>query len=106
MADQANAELLAREGHPFPVLASPGTEAVADATAARCERAYRYLAALLGSAPKIRVLVLDQAAWEHHATFPLYGMPHYADERTLVIAGEETAFWHAVAPPEAELGPA
>jgi hypothetical protein len=33
-------------------------------------------------------------------------MPHYADERTLVIAGEKTAFWHAIAPSEAELGSA
>ena len=84
---------------PLEVLASPGTEDAARAAAARCERAYRHLGRILGTRPDVRVLVLSPADWELHAAFPVYGMPHYTDERTLVVAGRDSEFWHAVVPP-------
>lgn len=93
---------LVRE-EPHPVLASRGTESRAATISDRCTRAHRYLGDVLLFRPQIRILVLAEADWERHATFSLYGMPHYNDERTLVLAADENRFWQQLAPAEEAL---
>ena len=88
---------------PFPVLASAGVEKVAEKVAWRTERACRHLSAVLGTTAEVIVKVLTPEDWEAHATFPLYGMPHVADERTLVVAGEDNEFWRSIVPPVTDL---
>lgn len=85
---------------PYPVLASPGMEDRAADIDERCTQAHSYLSGVLTFRPQIRILVLAESDWERHATFPLYGMPHYKDEHTLVIAAEENRFWEQMTPAE------
>jgi hypothetical protein len=103
MADVTTPALNNIPGHPFPVLANPGLETAAIAAGEQTARARDHLTGVLGTTPDVTVKVLAPDAWEAHATFPLYGMPHFADEHTLVIAGEENEFWRSITPPLAEL---
>lgn len=76
---------------------SAGSERRAREAAARIAQARRWLKETLGLAPPTRILVLDADGWRDHATFPVYGMPHYSDERTLVIAAGPAPFLRGVA---------
>jgi hypothetical protein len=92
-------------GFPFPVYVSDGTEQRAQSIASRCHNAHEFLRSALEFDPEICVLVLTPDDWSQHATYPVYGMPHYADERTLVVAGQESDFWQSMSPPAAALPP-
>ena len=43
------------------------------------------------------------ADWARYKKFPVYGMPHYNDDRTLVLAAEDNAFWKSYIPPLEQL---
>jgi hypothetical protein len=53
----------------------------------------------------IRALVLSPVDWPKYTTYPLYGMPHYLDAQTLVIAGQNNSFWQSLTPPLETLPP-
>ncbi len=76
----------------FPVYASAGTEQQAQSIAARCRNAREFLGSALEFEPQMRVLVLTPEHWSEYATFPVYGMAHFTDERTLVVAGQDNGF--------------
>jgi hypothetical protein len=69
-----------------------GSAPRARATAERIAKARRWLQATLGQAPPARILLLDGPAWARHATFPVFGMPHFTDERTLAVAATPAPF--------------
>jgi hypothetical protein len=97
------ADLALVRDEPHQVLASRGAEDRAAAISDRCTRAHRYLGDVLLFRPQLRILVLSAADWQRHGTFSLYGMPHYNDERTLVLAANENRFWQQMAPEEKDL---
>lgn len=99
MWDRTPGALETVTGTPIPTVASPGRAEVAARVARRVAAAATYLRPRLGVEVDLRLRVLDEPEWEEHATFPVYGMPHFADERTLVVAAGDADFWHAVAPP-------
>lgn len=78
--------LIELSGFPFPVYASTGTEQRAQSIAARCRNAHDFLSSRFEFEPQVCVLVLRPEDWSEYATFPVYGMPHYTDERTLWAA--------------------
>lgn len=86
------------EGYPFPVFVSPGTEDRGMAIADRSQRAYEFLGRALEFEPELRVLVLAPEHWKAYASFPLYGMPHYTEARTIALAGLDSIFWQSLLP--------
>lgn len=90
---------------PFQVYASAGTEPRAQLIAARCRKAHDFLSSTFEFNPQVSVLVLTPRDWSEYATSPVYGMPHYTDERTLAVAGQESDFWQSMAPPVEALPP-
>jgi len=86
-------------GYSFPVYASPETESRAQAIATRCERAYRFFSKMLNRNAEIHALILGPEHWDKFASFPIFGMPHYVDMHTLVVAGQESEMWKMVVPP-------
>lgn len=97
--------LIELSGFPFPVYASAGTEQRAQSIAARCRNAHDFLNSTFEFEPQVCVLVLRPEDWSEYATFPVYGMPHYTDERTLAVAGQESGFWQSMSPPAEALPP-
>ncbi|SUA78083.1 Uncharacterised protein [Nocardia otitidiscaviarum] len=98
MATVISTGLTTVEDGRIPVLASDGVESVARQVLARAARSLDHLAGVLAFAPRVEVKVLSSTDWHAHATFPVYGMPHFADEYTLVVAGEQNDFWLAFVP--------
>jgi hypothetical protein len=47
----------------------------------------------LGSKPEVTLLILNHEDWNKHTSFPVYGMAHYTDQKTLVVASSDNAFW-------------
>jgi len=92
-------------GYSFPMYASPGIESRAQAIASRCERAYRFFSKTLNRNTEIRALILAPAHWKNFASYPIFGMPHYVDMHTLVVAGQESQMWGMIVPPMEYLPP-
>ncbi|HRJ31022.1 MAG TPA: hypothetical protein PLV21_03335 [Cyclobacteriaceae bacterium] len=67
--------------------------------AQRLANALRYNEQLLGFKPSVTLLVLSAADWGNYTSFPVYGMPHYTDTKTLVVAIEDNPFWQSFIPP-------
>ncbi len=78
---------------------SPGNEERARVIAARCARTIDYIGKLVGFTPKINLLILNPEHWKKYATFPVYGMPHYADNERLIVASQDNDFWKSLLPP-------
>ncbi|HET9487586.1 MAG TPA: hypothetical protein VFO54_09130 [Chryseosolibacter sp.] len=91
-------------GYPFGVYFSEGFAERASSIAGRVERALDYHQRSLDFRPTITILVLAEADWGHHTTFPVYGMPHYDDKRKmLIVAAEDNSFWKSFLPPPEEI---
>lgn len=98
-------DLINLPGFPFPIYASAGTELQAKSIAVRCRNAKEFLGSTLGFEPQVNVLVLTPEQWPKYAAFPVYGMPHYTDDQTLAIAGQNNGFWQSMCPPAEALPP-
>lgn len=105
MSNKNYSQLAEVKGFAFPVYASAGVEQQAYHIGTRCQQAYHFLRDTLSFPAEASALVLSASDWSLYATFPVYGMPHYSDERTLVIAGENNGFWRSFAPPPEILPP-
>lgn len=82
---------------------SRGHEQRALSIAARLDRAMVYNQELTGFKPAVTMLILSAADWGNYTKFPVYGMPHYNDDKTLIVAVEDNAFWKSFAPPLEQL---
>lgn len=74
---------------------SEGFMARAQQTATRLEKVMTYYQEMLGFKPVVTVLLLNKADWPLYTKFPVYGMPHYNDDATLVVAAEDNDFWRS-----------
>jgi len=96
--------LLLLKDHSFEVYYSSGFEQRAEAIAFRVEKAVTYNQQLLGFKPGIKLLVLAAGDWELYAVKgAVFGMPHYKDKTTLVVAAHDNAFWKSFVPPTGQL---
>lgn len=91
------------DGHSVVVYYSHGHAARAHAITARVDKAMAWYQQLLEFHPEVTLLVLTEADWGHFTKFPVYGMPHYNDDRTLIVAAEDNAFWKSFLPPLEQL---
>ena len=87
----------------LPTFASNGLEARAKVIGRITESAWEYLATLFGERPEVQILVLSEADWPSKGRVELFGLPN-ADEGTLVVAGEDAAWWSDLAPLAGEAG--
>lgn len=88
--------------HDARVYYSAGHQQRTEAIAKRVDKSMAYYDQLLGFKPSVTLLVLSAADWSKYTPFPVYGMPHYND-KILVVAAEDNAFWKSFIPPVEEL---
>lgn len=65
----------------------------------RVEKAIAFHCKLTGFTPTVTLLILSAADWSSYTNFPVYGMPHYNNQQTLIVAAEDNPFWKSFIPP-------
>src|SRR5690606_32296668 len=63
----------------------------------RCDKVLAYYKNILNFEPSVSLLVLSPKDWSKYTNFPFYGMPHYNDSKTLIVASEDNEFWRSFA---------
>lgn len=87
------------EGFKTRTYYSAGSKEQAKTMATRCDNVISYYSSLIDFEPTVTLLVLSQADWSTYTDFPVYGMPHYDDDQTLIVASEDNDFWKSFIPP-------
>lgn len=83
----------------FTVYYSKNQETKAATIANRVQFAYNYFNQLLSFKPQVDLLVLNENDWTIYSNQGLvYGMPHYDDKKTLIVAAHDNAFWKSFHP--------
>ncbi|HEX5624419.1 MAG TPA: hypothetical protein VFX48_00265, partial [Saprospiraceae bacterium] len=91
------------DGHQTTVYYSEGAKTRAAEMANRCDRVMAFYKEHLPFQPTVTLLVLSPKDWSKHTWFPVYGMPHYNDDKTLIVASENNDFWKSFIPPVDQL---
>ncbi|MDP2060165.1 MAG: hypothetical protein Q8J97_10515 [Flavobacteriaceae bacterium] len=78
---------------------SNGSKEQAEIMAKRCDNVISFYKSLVNFEPTVTLLVLSPDDWSKYTNFPVYGMPHYNDAKTLVVASEDNDFWKSFIPP-------
>ena len=87
------------ENRTVSVYFSSGHKERASAIGNRVEKALNYYSQLLGVSPNFTLLVLSQADWTKFSKQVVYGMPHYRNDSTLIVAAADNEFWRSFIPP-------
>jgi hypothetical protein len=82
---------------------SAGSEKHAIEMAERCDNVVSFYKKHIDFEPTVTLLVLSKEDWSKHTNFPVYGMPHYTDSNTLIVASEDNEFWKSFIPPIEQL---
>lgn len=78
---------------------SDGSKEQAKEMAERCDNVISFYKKLINFEPIVTLLVLSKEDWSKYTKFPVYGMPHYVDNYTLIVASEDNDFWKSFIPP-------
>jgi hypothetical protein len=87
------------EGHNLVTYCSEGSVTEAIHVAALCDSVMSYYKSIINFKPTVTLLVLSTRDWSNYTNFPFYGMPHYPDEKTLIVASDDNDFWKSMLPP-------
>lgn len=87
------------QGNGTQTFFSTGAEAKAERMAKQLNRVMAFYKKHLKFTPAVTLLVLSQKDWSKHSEFPVYGMPHYTGDKTLIVASENNDFWKSMLPP-------
>ncbi|MCH7403504.1 hypothetical protein ACFOUP_00020 [Belliella kenyensis] len=82
---------------------SDGAKDQATSMTETCNNVIAFYKPLIDLDPSITILVLSPKDWEKFTTFPVYGMPHFANTQTLVVASEDNDFWKSFIPAVGQL---
>ena len=82
---------------------SEGQQARANEIVPRLEKALAFHQQLVDFKPGVILLILTKDDWSSYTNFPVYGMPHYNNDKTLIVAAEDNAFWQSFLPPPDQL---
>lgn len=93
------------DGFGAKIYYSKGQKARALEMATLMEGALKYNDSLLQFRPAVSLLILSPADWSGYTSFPVYGMPHYPNDHTLVVAAEDNDLWRSFIPPIGQLPP-
>lgn len=72
---------------------SEGSKVKAERMASQLNKVMQFYQQHLQFIPTVTLLILSPQDWPKHTTFPFYGMPHYTNQKTLVVASEDNPFW-------------
>ena len=78
---------------------SNGSKEQAETMSKRCDNVISFYKSLINFEPAVTLLVLSPDDWSKYTKFPVYGMPHYNDAKTLIVASEDNDFWKSFIPP-------
>lgn len=87
------------EGYKTKTYYSSGSKEQAETMAKRCDNVISFYKSLINFEPTVTLLVLSPDDWRKYTKFPVYGMPHYNDAKTLIVASEDNDFWKSFIPP-------
>ncbi|TPV35365.1 hypothetical protein FJ651_00125 [Paucihalobacter ruber] len=87
------------EGNITKTFYSNGSKEQAQIMAKRCDNVISFYKSLIMFEPVVTLLVLSPDDWSKYTNFPVYGMPHYNDAKTLIVASEDNNFWKSFIPP-------
>ncbi len=87
------------EGYITKTYYSEGSKEQAKAMATRCDSVISFYKSLINFEPTVTLLVLSPDDWSNYTNFPVYGMPHYNDAQTLIVASDDNDFWKSFIPP-------
>lgn len=87
------------KGHHVQVYHSEMTDTKATQMAMQIDEVIRFYDPILNFRPSVTLLILSPADWSKYTSFPVYGMPHYSDNKTLIVASEDNNFWKSFIPP-------
>ena len=83
---------------------SAGHQQRAASITGRVEKAITWHEQQLGFRPTVTLLILGPADWTTYTkSGAVYGMPHYTNDKTLIVAAEDNAFWKSFIPPMDQL---
>lgn len=97
--------LIPLEKHETQTYYSSGAQVQAEEMALRCNNVRNFYKELFHFNPEITLLVLSEKDWSRFTSFPVYGMPHYKDDKTLIVAADDNEFWKSFIPPLENLSP-
>ncbi len=78
---------------------SAGALEKATRIAGQMDRVMLFYDPILSFRPEVTLLVLSPQDWSKFTNFPVYGMPHYSDNKTLIVASDDNDFWKSFIPP-------
>ena len=87
------------DGNKTKTYYSEGAKERAETMAKRCDDVMSFYKSLINFEPTVTLLVLSPDDWTKYTNFPVYGMPHYNDAKTLIVASEDNDFWRSFIPP-------
>ena len=96
-------ELTPFKSSAIQVYHSAGQEERAKEITPRVEKAMAFHQQLVGFKPEVIILILTKDDWSRYTNFPVYGMPHYNNDKTLIVAAEDNVFWQSFLPPLEQL---
>ena len=64
----------------------------------RLDKVSLFFKELVAFEPTVTLLVLTPDDWSKYTRFPFYGMPHYNENKTLIVASEDNDFWKSFVP--------
>lgn len=86
-------------GHKVDVYFSDGAEAKAKRMTAQIDQVFAFYQQQVNVQPTVTILVLSPGDWNTYTKHSVYGMPHYATDKILVVASEDNPFWQSFIPP-------
>lgn len=87
------------EGNNIKTYYSTGAKEQAETMAKRCNNVISFYKSHINFEPAVTLLVLSPEDWPKYTQFAVYGMPHYNDAKTLIVASEDNDFWKSFIPP-------
>lgn len=78
---------------------SAGSELKAARMAKQLDAVTAFYTKQIQFTPSVTLLILSPEDWSKYTKFPVYGMPHYTDSKTLIVAANDNDFWKSFIPP-------
>lgn len=86
------------KGYQVRVFYSTGAEVKGKRMAEQLDKVIVFYDKQIQFKPSVTLLILSPEDWNQYTSFPVYGMPHYDDNKTLIVASEDNDFWKSFIP--------
>ncbi len=96
---QSYDSLIQLPDHQAQVYYSRGAATKANRMAEQLDRVISFYKEQIRFTPSVTLLILSPEDWNRYSKSVVYGMPHYTDSQTLIVAAENNDFWKSFIPP-------